>query len=416
MKFSDMSDGEKTVVVIGGGAAGYFAAITAAQTNPSLWVILLEAGSQVLRKVKISGGGRCNLTHHCFDPKELSAKYPRGSKELRGAFHHWQPKDTIQWFERRGVKTKVEEDGRMFPVTDDSQTVIDCLRSEARKHGVSERLNSRVTALRQIYDQWEVEVNSKEFLIVDKVCLALGSLKQSGLEETLAELGHTISPLLPSLFAFNLPVHPLKGLAGVAVQHAAVRTSPKSVVQFGPILITHRGLSGPAILRTSAWDARELAEVNYQFTAEINWLGRNTPAQIRNQLQEFRKQLAVKKLKHNPFTELPKRLWEKLVELSGIDPETTWAHLSKEAMNKLVNQLTAFQAEVSGKTMNKEEFVTCGGVNLKEVDFRTMESKLVPGLYFAGECLDLDGITGGFNFQAAWTSGRLAGLNLFNDP
>jgi predicted Rossmann fold flavoprotein len=405
-----MSDGEKTVVVIGGGAAGYFAAITAAETDPSLRVILLEAGSQVLRKVKISGGGRCNLTHHCFDPKELSTKYPRGARELRGAFHHWQPRDTIEWFETRGVKTKVEDDGRMFPVTDNSQTVINCLRSEACKHGVSERLNSRVTALRQIDDEWEIELNGKEFLIADKVCLALGSLKQSGLEEILKKLGHTISPLLPSLFAFNLPRHPLKELAGVAVQHASVRTSPKSVVQVGPILITHRGLSGPATLRASAWDARELAEVHYQFTAEINWLGEKTAAQIRHQLQEFRKERAVKKIKHNPYSELPKRLWEKLVELSGNNPEATWAHLPKQAMTKLLNQLTAHQADVSGKTMNKEEFVTCGGVKLRELDFRTMESKVCSGLHFAGECLDLDGITGGFNFQAAWTTGRIAGL------
>ena len=405
-----MSDGKETVVIIGGGAAGYFAAITAAQTNPSLQVILLESGSQVLRKVKISGGGRCNLTHHCFDPKALSTKYPRGARELRGAFHHWQPRDTIEWFEKRGVKTKVEKDGRMFPMSDDSQTVINCLRSEAHKHGVLEKLNSRVTALRQIKGQWELELNGKEFLIVDKVCLALGSLKQSGLEEILRKLGHTISPLLPSLFAFNLPSHPLKDLAGVAVQYAAVRTSPKSVAQVGPMLITHRGLSGPAILRASAWDACELAKANYQFTAEINWLGENTKDKILKQFTEFRKERAVKKLKHNPFTELPKRLWEKLVELCGIDPETTWAHLPKEAMNQLLNQLTAHQAEVSGKTMNKEEFVTCGGVSLKGVDFRTMESKFCPGLYFAGECLDLDGITGGFNFQAAWSTGRIAGL------
>ena len=405
-----MSKDAKQIVVVGGGAAGYFCALTVAENNPSLQVILLEAGIQVLRKVKISGGGRCNLTHHCFDPKELSTKYPRGARELRGAFHHSQPKDTIEWFEQKGVKTKVEEDGRMFPVTDNSQTVINCLRSEARKHGVSERLNSRVTALRQIDDQWELEINGKEFSIVDKVCLALGSLKQSGLEGILNKLGHTVSPLLPSLFAFNLPSNPLKDLAGVAVQHAAVRTSPKSVVQVGPILITHRGLSGPAILRASAWDARELAEVNYQFTAEINWLGEKTKAQVLTQLTAFRKERAVKKLKQNPFSELPKRLWEKLVELSGIDPETTWAHLSKEAMTKLLNQLTAHEADVSGKTMNKEEFVTCGGVNLREVDFRTMESKVCSGLHFAGECLDVDGITGGFNFQAAWTTGRIAGL------
>ena len=261
-------------------------------------------------------------------------------------------------------------------------------------------MNSRVTALRQIEDRWELEINSKESLIADKVCLALGSLKQSGLEKILKELGHTISPLLPSLFAFNLPSHPLKDLAGVAVQHAAVRTSPKSVAQVGPVLITHRGLSGPAILRASARDARELAEVNYQFTAEINWLGEKTKEQVLIQLNEFRKERAVKKIKQNPFSELPKRLWEKLVELSEIDPRGHTGHIfPKHAVTKLLNQLTAHQADVSGKTMNKEEFVTCGGINLKEVDFRTMESKVCSGLHFAGECLDLDGITGGLTFR-----------------
>ena len=411
-----MGGGTKTFVVIGGGAAGYFCAISAAESNPSLRVILLEAGNQVLRKVKVSGGGRCNLTHHCFDPKELSTRYPRGAKELRGAFHHWQPRDTIDWFDKRGVQTKVEQDGRMFPVTNDSQTVIDCLLSQARKHAVSERLDARVTALQQRQEQWEVQVNGKESLLADRVCLALGSLKQSGLEQVLAGLGHSISPLLPSLFAFNLPHHPLKELAGVAVQHAAVRTSPQNTAQHGPVLITHRGLSGPAILRASAWDARELAGLNYQFTTEINWLGKTKPIEAQNRLQEFRKERASKKVKNNPFEELPKRLWLHLVQSCGIDGETTWAHLSKQSMIKLLQQLTAYQVEVSGKTMNKEEFVTCGGVSLKEVDFRTMESKLVPGLHFAGECLDLDGITGGFNFQAAWTTGYLAGIAMASKP
>jgi len=400
----------KQIVVVGGGAAGYFCALTAAEADPSAKVILLEAGSQVLRKVKVSGGGRCNLTHHCYDPKELSTRYPRGAKELRGAFHHFQPRDTISWFESRGVKTKVESDGRIFPMSDDSQSVIDCLLGEACRLKVVTRRNSRVTRIERKNDRWAVEINREEVIDADRVCLALGSLKGTGMEDILIELGHTLSPLLPSLFAFNLPEHPLKELAGLSVPHATACISPNGKAQSGPLLITHRGLSGPCILRLSAWEAEALAACGYQSEVIINWLGNHSVEKTREEIHSYRKDRAVAQVGTNPRDELPKRLWTALVSQAGITKETTWAHLSKDGEKNLLKALTAYQVSVQGKTTNKDEFVTCGGVSLKEVDFLTMESKLAPGLHFAGECLDFDGITGGFNFQAAWTTARIAGL------
>ena len=400
----------KQILVVGGGAAGYFCALTAAEADPSAKVILLEAGGQVLRKVKISGGGRCNLTHHCYDPKELSTRYPRGAKELRGAFHHFQPRDTISWFESRGVKTKVESDGRIFPVSDNSQSVIDCLLGEACRLKVVTRRNARVTGLERKKDGWAVEINREETIDANRLCLALGSLKGTGMEEILTGLGHTLSPLLPSLFAFNLPQHPLKELAGLSVPDATACISPNGKAQSGPLLITHRGLSGPCILRLSAWEAEALAACGYQFEVQINWLGNGSIEKTRQEIHEYRKERAIAQVGTNPREELPKRLWSALVANAGIAKETTWAHLSKDGERNLLKALTEYRAKVQGKTTNKEEFVTCGGVCLKEVDFRTMESKLAPGLHFAGECLDFDGITGGFNFQAAWTTGRIAGL------
>ena len=405
-----LSRDAKQIVVVGGGAAGYFCALTAAEADPSAKVILLEAGGQVLRKVKISGGGRCNLTHHCYDPKELSTRYPRGAKELRGAFHHFQPRDTISWFESRGVKTKVESDGRIFPMSDDSQSVIDCLLGEASRLQVVTRRNARVTGLERKNDRWAVEINREEVIDADRVCLALGSLKGTGMEDILIELGHTLSPLLPSLFAFNLPEHPLKELAGLSVPHATACISPSGKAQSGPLLITHRGLSGPCILRLSAWEAEALAACGYQFEVLINWLGNHSVEKTREEIHSYRKDRAVAQVGTNPRDELPKRLWTALVARAGIAKEITWAHLSKDGGKNLLEALTAYRARVQGKTTNKEEFVTCGGVSLKEVDFRNIESKLAPGLHFAGECLDFDGTTGGFNFQAAWTTGRIAGL------
>ncbi|MDA7757268.1 NAD(P)/FAD-dependent oxidoreductase [Opitutales bacterium] len=406
-----MEDEGKTLV-IGGGAAGYFTAITAAEINPSADIRIVEAGKKILRKVKISGGGRCNLTHHCFDPKELSLRYPRGPRELRGAFHHWQPLDTIKWFEQRGVETKTEDDGRMFPKSNSSQTVIDCLTETARKAGIKTLRENRLLNIEKLHDKWKLTLAGGETLIANRVCLALGSLKSSGLEESLSKLGHKIHPSMPSLFSFNLKAHPLRDLAGISVQNATVLNHPLGKKQNGPILITHRGLSGPAVLRASAWDAENLAKLNYRFETEINWLGQMKPEDLKNQLNDFRKKIPTQRTSQNPFPELPKRLWIKILDLISIPLETTWAHLSKQHSRNLVGNLLSFRAQVDGKTTNKDEFVTCGGICLKEVDFKTMESKIHPGLFFAGECLNLDGITGGFNFQAAWTTGRIAGQSM----
>ena len=406
-----MEEKEK-LIVIGGGAAGFFTAISAAEKNPKAEIIILEGGNRVLRKVKISGGGRCNLTHHCFDPLELSKHYPRGSRELRGAFHHWQPGDTIEWFEKKGVKTKTESDGRMFPVSDQSQTIIDCLQLSSRKLGISIQLNQRVSGIAKEKDKWNLHLSSGGTLTADKVCLALGSLKESNILDQLRELGHTIHPLIPSLFAFNLPDHPMRDLSGLSVQNARIQTLPKGISQKGPLLITHRGLSGPAILKASAWDAEQLAGVNYKFEVLVNWLGSYSSHDLADDFKMLRNENSKQRVSQNPFPEIPKRLWGRLVSLAQIENDTTWAHLSREKSIYLQNNLSAMRFKVDGKTTNKEEFVTCGGICLKEVDFRCMESKLHQRLFFAGECLNLDGITGGFNFQAAWTTGRIAGQSM----
>lgn len=408
-----MAQKEK-VVIIGGGAAGFFAAISAAERNPQAGITIIEGGNRVLRKVKISGGGRCNVTHHCFDPTELSRHYPRGSRELRGAFHHWQPRDTIEWFKKKGVKTKAESDGRMFPVSNQSQTIIDCLQQSSRKLGISIQLNQRVSGMVKENDKWKIHLSSGNTIMIDKVCLALGSLKESIILDQLRELGHTIHPLIPSLFAFNLPNHSMKDLSGLSVQNARIQTIPKGKQQAGALLITHRGLSGPAILKASAWDAKQLAEAKYKFEVSVNWLGSDSSKNLTDHFNILRKEYPTRRITQNPFPEIPKRLWSRLVSLTQIENDTTWAHLSREKNLRLQNNLSAMRLEVDGKTTNKDEFVTCGGICLKEVDFQRMESKLHQGLFFAGECLNLDGITGGFNFQAAWTTGRIAGQAMGN--
>ena len=396
--------------MIGGGAAGFFAAISTAELNPSVEVVLFESGKKVLRKVKVSGGGRCNLTHSCFDPAELAKKYPRGSRELKGAFHHWQPQDTIEWFGQAGVQTKTEEDGRMFPVSDCSQSVIDCLVGQVRKLGVVVRFERGVTGVEQTGEErWLIESIDGKKEVFDKVCIAAGSLKSGGLECLIQELGHRIEPLVPSLFALNVKDSRIAGLAGLAVKRASVRVLPKGKPQNGPLLITHRGMSGPAILKLSAWEARTFAEHDYDLDVEINWLPEWNRGRVVEKFAELRKTKGDSFVKSKVFDELPRRLWESLLSAAGVTPEDQWARMKKECGDALLNELMAGRYQVKGKTTNKEEFVTCGGVCLKEIDFRTMESKLQPGLYFAGECLDLDGITGGFNFQAAWTTGRIAG-------
>ncbi|TVP80268.1 MAG: NAD(P)/FAD-dependent oxidoreductase [Puniceicoccaceae bacterium] len=410
-----------SIAVIGGGAAGYFAAITIAEANPAARVTLYEQSKRTLQKVKISGGGRCNVTHHCFDPKELSTRYPRGSRELRAAFHRWQPQDTIDWFAQRGVPIKSEPDGRMFPTTDDSQTIIDCFQAAARAAGVQLRKECGLKTFSRQGDRFTLTLSDASQVAADRLLIAAGSLKASPLTLALEAAGHSIEPLAPSLFAFNLADKRTHGLAGLSVQNAQVSlvaggclspsTEPSTqrpASQNGPLLITHRGLSGPAILRLSAWQARALQAANYHFEIQINWLGDVSEQSVREAFKHLRE--GKTQVKTKVFEQVPRRLWERLVESVGIPDQLKWAQLPKDKESALITELLAGRYHVQGKTTNKDEFVTAGGVSLKEVDFKTMESRLVPGLHFAGECLDLDGITGGFNFQAAWTTGRIAGL------
>jgi len=418
----DTTHSQKHIAIIGGGAAGFFAAITAAEANPAANVTIYERSQHTLSKVKISGGGRCNVTHSCFDPAKLASHYPRGSRELRGAFHRWQPQDTIHWFAERDVTLKTEADGRMFPDTDDSQTIIDCFHTASGNAGVKLLKGVGLKGLSQNSNgSFNLRLTDDTQAHADAICIATGSLKTAPLTQALETLGHTIEPLAPSLFAFNIADKRTHGLAGLSVQNASVSLvasslatastrKSKSLAQTGPILITHRGFSGPAILRLSAWEARSLQDQNYHFDIIINWLGDQTENQVREQFDKLRKHKGRTFVKSKIFKAIPRRLWERIVEAVGISAATTWSQLSKAIENTLIHELIAARFSVQGKTTNKDEFVTCGGVRLKEVDLKTMQSRKVSGLYFAGECLDIDGITGGFNFQAAWTGGRIAGL------
>ncbi len=397
------------IAVIGGGAAGFFAAISAAEAlGKSGKVVLLEATSHLLAKVRISGGGRCNLTHSCFDPAELVKRYPRGGRELLGAFHRWQPRDTLEWFAQRGVASKAEADGRMFPVTDDSATVVDCLLRSARSTGVEVRVGAAVRSLSHDGKAFALGLTT-ETLAADRVILATGGGSGGGGHALAASMGHSLEPSVPSLFSFNIRHRLLEGLSGLSVERVATQVDGLRLREEGPVLVTHGGLSGPGILRLSAWGARELATRGHRFTLRLNFLPGSDPALVATtlaslRLGEPRKQVTT----WNPFG-LPARLWERLVEVAGLPAGVTWANLSAGQAQSLVGWLTAAELPVSGKSPNKEEFVTCGGVRLREVDFRTMESRVRPGLHLAGEVLDIDGVTGGFNFQAAWTTGWLAG-------
>lgn len=407
----------REIAVVGGGAAGFFAALSAAEGDPSARVTIYERGNRFLTKVKISGGGRCNVTHGCFDPAVLATHYPRGSRELRAAFHRWQPRDTVECFRERGVALKTEADGRVFPVTDDSQTIIDCFFQSARKAGILILNGIGLADLATIPEGgFVLRLSNGETAFANAVCLAAGSLKASPLLDCLKRLGHTVEPLVPSLFAFNVKDPRLEGLAGLSVPNARVRILPRSEPRSGPLLVTHRGLSGPAVLRLSAWEARTLAEQGYRFAIAVNWLGEDSREKLRETFSTLRKSKGKSAIKSTSGDFVPRRLWERLVTAAGIDPSTPWARLTRDQEAALIEQLLNGRYEVDGKTTNKEEFVTAGGVRLKEVDFRTMESRIVPGLYFAGECLDLDGITGGFNFQAAWTTGYIAGEAMTRDP
>lgn len=398
------------ILVAGGGAAGFFAAIAAAEANPTAEVIVCEATTNLLAKVRISGGGRCNVTHGCFEPRELVRRYPRGARELLSAFSRWQPRDTMAWFEARGVELKTESDGRIFPVSDDSASIVDCLLRAAEKAGVKIRCTSGVRDVQHVDSGgFVVTLGDGQTLSCDRLLIATGGAKSSGGLMLAQKLGHSIEDPVPSLFTFHVEDSRLKDLAGLAVEDAGVAVPSLKLKDQGPVLITHWGLSGPAILRLSAWGARALCESGYSFPLVVNWLGGKPPEQVRAALAEVRQTNPKKQVATwNPFA-LPLRLWERLLGAAGVAPTTVWTSLSNQLVAALVAQLTAGEFRVTGKSMNKEEFVTCGGVRLSEVDFKTMESRKCAGLHFAGEVLDIDGITGGFNFQAAWTTGWIAG-------
>lgn len=416
-----MSGNKKRLIVIGGGAAGFFCAVNAARLHPSLEVIILEKTGKLLSKVKVSGGGRCNVTHSCFSISDMVRHYPRGGNFLKKAFHQFFTTDTIQWFAERGVQLKTEDDGRMFPVTDSSQTIIECLLKEANRYGVEIRMNSDVKRLMyevgdKKYDEagkseqrpFTFELSDLRLLTSDFVVIASGGYPKLSQFGWLQLLGHHIAEPVPSLFTFNMPGNAITQLMGVSVPEAHVRVTGTNLSAKGPLLITHWGMSGPAILRLSAWGARQLAMNNWQFAIIVNWLPEYNENTLREYLQQLRFELASQKIiNRNPFN-LPQRLWQYLLAQSGIQEEKRWADVSAREQNKLITNCCAQEFKVQGKTTFKEEFVTAGGIQLAEVDANTMQSKIMPGLYFAGEILDVDGITGGFNFQNAWTTGFIA--------
>jgi len=403
---------QEKIAIIGGGAAGFFAAIECARANPANEVSVYERGSEFLTKVRISGGGRCNVTHACFDPRPLSESYPRGERVLISPLHRFSPADTVAWFEARGVNLKTEPDGRMFPVTDSSHTIIDCLLDEARAAGV--RLFARTgiaEVRRRTGGGFELELagENREVIVCDRLLLATGGCRSASGAQLAASLGHTIAPPVPSLFSFHVTTPWIRPLPGVSVQHVEASIVDTSLRERGPILITHQGVSGPVILRLSAWGARLLHERNYAFRLRVNWLPELREEEIESQLHSFRLTNPNRVVLNSPLAPLPARLWEQLALAAAIDRETRWTTLTRGQARALAALLSRSELEVNGKSLNKDEFVTCGGVNLRDVDFKTMESRITPGLYFAGELLDIDGITGGFNFQAAWTTGWIAG-------
>ena len=396
------------VAVIGGGAAGFFAALSAKKHSPKSEVVIFEKSNKLLAKVKISGGGRCNVTHACFKASMLSKFYPRGAKQLKKSFTLFNTNHTIAWFKERGVELKKESDNRMFPVSDSSITIINCFLDEARRLGVKIDKETAVTKIVQAKNKINLTVNGFDY-IYDKVIVATGgSPKLEGLN-WLKSLGHTIVHPLPSLFTFNMPNEGIKILQGLSVKNAIVRIQGTKLVHDGPLLITHWGMSGPAILKTSAWGARDLANLNYEFKVLINWVGISNEDEVRTLVNRHCYNYDKKKVENsNPF-EMPSRLWKYLLEKSELEGSKINCDLSKKEKNKLINTLLNDVFEVKGKTTFKEEFVTCGGVSLNDVDMKTMQSKVVSNLYFAGEVLNIDGVTGGFNFQAAWTTGYIAG-------
>lgn len=400
----------KTVAVIGGGAAGFFGAIACAKANPGCKVVIFEKNRQLLSKVKISGGGRCNVTHACFDPKILCQHYPRGGIELRGPFSRFQPRDTVDWFKSHGVDLKTEADGRMFPVTDSSETIISCFLNEAKNLSVEVKLECGVLTCEKQGEGFCLHLSTGELFFCDKVFVATGSSPK--VFAWLENLGHTIVPLVPSLFTFNIPTSPLHQLSGISVPKCQLELEECRLKETGPLLITHWGFSGPAVLKLSAFGAKFLHDRNYRCRLKVNWLPDFSKEELLAEISTCRIERPGAQVSSDMSFGLPKNLWKVLVEISQIPSDLKWSMLSKSGAHRLAETLSQGIFLIDGKTTYKQEFVTCGGVKLSEVDFRTMESRICQGLYFAGEVLDIDGITGGFNFQSAWTTAWIAGQAL----
>jgi predicted Rossmann fold flavoprotein len=396
------------IAIAGGGAAGFFAAIAAARANPNSEVALFERTSQFLSKVRISGGGRCNITHALFEPLMFATYYPRGQRELIAPFHRFSAQDTVDWFEARGVSLKQEADGRMFPTTDSSETIVQCLIGEAKNAGVKLLLRKGIEAASaQAEGSFALTLSDGTSATCDRLLLATGGARSVIGAKIAHSLGHTIEAPVPSLFSLHIRSAWLQSLPGVSVSDVEVCVG--KFCERGALLITHNGVSGPAVLRLSAWAARQLHMMDYHFSLRINWVPRWNEAALRADFRLRREKQPTKRVINSPIEILPARLWEKLVLNAGISPETIWTALSREGIGSLVRQMRETEFQVHGKSLNKDEFVTCGGVRLREINFKTMESRITPHLYFAGELLDIDGITGGFNFQAAWTTGWIAG-------
>lgn len=399
---------EKDIIIVGGGAAGFFAAINIAEQNPELKVAILERGKEVLTKVKVSGGGRCNVTHAEFIPQELTRNYPRGEKELLGPFHTFMTGDTIEWFEKRGVELKIEDDGRMFPVSNSSQTIIDCFLYEAKKHNVTIFKNQPVTTIINKEQSWQLETKTEVFTC-KKLVVATGSNPK--IWKLLETLGHTITPPVPSLFTFNIKDDRLTEIPGVVAQDVEIEVIDTQLFSEGPLLITHWGMSAPSILKLSAFGALELAKRDYKFQIRINFVKQGFEEVIA-QLKDIKQTHSKKTIANYTQFNLPKRLWLQLVIASKIKAEMRWADINKQQIETLAAQLTQAVFNVDGKSTFKEEFVTAGGINLKEINFKTFESKKHKNLYFAGEVINIDAVTGGFNFQNAWTGAYIVSQNI----
>jgi predicted Rossmann fold flavoprotein len=400
------------LIVIGGGAAGFFGAIQAAEMNPKLRILILEKTTKLLSKVRVSGGGRCNVTHHCFEPTELSHHYPRGQKPLKSLFRKYQAKDVVTWFEERGVQLKTEEDGRMFPITDSSQTIIDCFFRIAEQYNIRVETSTPVKKITVQVNGFEVVTESGGAFNGKKILVALGGHPNSQAYECIRGVGHTVTPLIPSLFTFNDSEKKFKDLMGVSVPNGLVRIAGTKLFQQGPVLVTHWGLSGPAVIKLSAWAAEYLHEKKYEVMVLVSWVGETQEEVVRKFLADYKSNHKKRKVYSYPLYELPQRLWSRLCDLAEIEENKIWDELPQRNINKLMELMIRCPFMIKGKTTFKEEFVTCGGVDLQEIDLETMESKKIKNLFFAGEVLHIDGETGGFNFQAAWTTAFIAAQNI----